>query len=286
VAEDAKTVRIKEEFLGALRKRAGANSLRFLDIGCKDGAFIRHLAPRNPDVRFVGVDIDSSNLPKSRGMTKFLEADGTSLPFEPGQFDIVTSFDVIEHIPWYLQEKHIDECSRVLRPGGRLIISTGNLLTPTGGHNDLPMDFQFFGLLCAEDVRLRSWFWLARRLKRAGFNVQRVRGPRGWRIPNFAKPHWMIQCSKGATPDEAPGRLAQAWWAVVTAMLGVAFGLAYGISVAIKKLKDRNAAAPRQRKSYALCKNSRDGYTCNRLEAHRGKHKAASSTKVYRTWAD
>lgn len=290
MVEDAKTVRAKEEFLGTLRQPGGRKSLKFLDIGCKDGAFIGHLAPRKPNVRFVGVDIDLSNLPKSRGRIQFHEADGTNLPFQDGEFDVVTSFDVIEHIPWYLQEKHIDECARVVRPGGRLVISTGNLLTPTGGHNNLPLDFQFLGWLCAEDVRLRSWFWLGRRLKRAGFRIDSVRGPRGWRIPNFAKPHWMVLCRKARSrrPKTNPGGFVEACWTVVAAMLGAALGLVYSVGLAIRILKEKSGAIPRRRqtKIQLLCKNSRDGHTCNRPEGHPGKHRAASFTKVYRTWVD
>lgn len=51
-----------------------------------------------------------------QGNVTFVRADATDLPFEDNSFDVVTMFDLLEHVP----EDHraIDEARRVLRPGG------------------------------------------------------------------------------------------------------------------------------------------------------------------------
>src|SRR5918911_727457 len=47
-----------------------------------------------------------------------------ALPFPNASFDIVVSFDVLEHIPD--TDAHLAEVSRVLRPGGAYLIQTPN----------------------------------------------------------------------------------------------------------------------------------------------------------------
>jgi SAM-dependent methyltransferase len=51
---------------------------------------------------------------------------GNRLPFPDGHFDVVLSLEGIEHIDG--QETFLRELRRVLKPGGRLILSTPNML--------------------------------------------------------------------------------------------------------------------------------------------------------------
>ncbi|HKO22883.1 MAG TPA: class I SAM-dependent methyltransferase [Candidatus Eisenbacteria bacterium] len=72
--------------------------VRVLDIGCAFGAFLSALDPRweryGTDVSRYAVEKATAALPDVR----FARADIDAIPF-PGPFDVVTSFDVIEHIP-------------------------------------------------------------------------------------------------------------------------------------------------------------------------------------------
>jgi SAM-dependent methyltransferase len=73
-------------------------------------------------------------LARERGLMHlhFLRADGMALPFAAGQFDLVLSHAVIEHVSdarLYLQE-----CRRVLKPGGRMFLSTAPYLSFAGAH--------------------------------------------------------------------------------------------------------------------------------------------------------
>lgn len=56
-------------------------------------------------------------------------ADLSSLPVATGVVDVVANFQVIEHLRD--QEEVLAECRRVLRPGGRLLVTTPNRLTFT-----------------------------------------------------------------------------------------------------------------------------------------------------------
>jgi len=53
--------------------------------------------------------------------SKILVQDVTALSFENNEFDVLMSFDVLEHVPDY--QAAIREFSRVLKPGGWLIVS-------------------------------------------------------------------------------------------------------------------------------------------------------------------
>jgi GT2 family glycosyltransferase/SAM-dependent methyltransferase len=53
---------------------------------------------------------------------RFVVGDATQLPFAEGSFDVVTFFDVLEHIP--NDARAATEAMRVLRPGGFILVTT------------------------------------------------------------------------------------------------------------------------------------------------------------------
>jgi dolichol-phosphate mannosyltransferase len=88
------------------------------DIGCGSS----HILAAMPQA--VGVDLRHDKLCFMRRTNKMLvQGDGMCLPFDKDRFDCVISSEVIEHIP-NENGTHIDECTRVLKPGGILILGT------------------------------------------------------------------------------------------------------------------------------------------------------------------
>lgn len=61
--------------------------------------------------------------------THFAQADLTHLPLAANSFDTIINSQVIEHLPD--QPAFMDECYRVLRPGGEFFVATPNRITFT-----------------------------------------------------------------------------------------------------------------------------------------------------------
>ncbi len=98
---------------------------RILDIGGGTGrtasALIQNgfevtVLDRNENIMRFGREIHSSLI--------FIKGDAYRLPFKSGIFDEVLLEEIVEHFDD--QEKAIEEVHRVLRPGGRVILSTPN----------------------------------------------------------------------------------------------------------------------------------------------------------------
>lgn len=104
-----------------------------LDIACGEGYGSALLAQRA--ARVTGVDLAPAAIAHARSCyagrpnLEFREADCAALPFADASFDVVVSFETIEHIT--AQEAFLDEVRRVLRPGGFVVLSCPNKIEYT-----------------------------------------------------------------------------------------------------------------------------------------------------------
>src|SRR5215210_5413228 len=96
---------------------------RVLDLGCGAGRFVAAL--RDAGAEPVGVEIAGAALERARAVVpgadlRLLEPDG-SIPLEHGSIDLVWCSEVLEHVA---DGTHLlQEARRVLRPGGRLLLT-------------------------------------------------------------------------------------------------------------------------------------------------------------------
>ena len=103
---------------------------RVLEIGFGEGYGTDYLAQTAAEV--TGVDMAPGNIPRAqakyrRTNLRFLHMPGPRLEFPAGSFDVVGSFQVIEHIPETQLLDHLHEVRRVLAPRGLYCLSTLNL---------------------------------------------------------------------------------------------------------------------------------------------------------------
>ncbi|MGS2612925.1 class I SAM-dependent methyltransferase [Micromonospora sp. LZ34] len=100
-----------------------------LDAGCGDGSFLAQLDAQvgDPAVSWVGVDYSEHQLAKAAMLPyQFHKCDlGEGIPLPDASVDLVHAAEVIEHL--YDPDLLVEECARVLRPGGHLVVTTPNL---------------------------------------------------------------------------------------------------------------------------------------------------------------
>ncbi len=123
----------------ALLRPYGALSGRLvLDVGAGPVQFAEAFAAAG--ARYVAVDADPAALrvPRPAG-TAALAGLGEQLPVRDGSIDVCFSSNLVEHVPapWRFAE----ELVRVTRPGGLVVVSYTNWLSPWGGHECSPWHF-------------------------------------------------------------------------------------------------------------------------------------------------
>jgi SAM-dependent methyltransferase len=96
---------------------------RLLDIGCSSG-WLGPLVISKGFNAYVGIDRVIVGLERPGAGMTFVEGSVLNLPFGEKNFDAVSMFDVIEHLPKGEEGHALREAHRVLRPGGRLYFST------------------------------------------------------------------------------------------------------------------------------------------------------------------
>jgi 2-polyprenyl-3-methyl-5-hydroxy-6-metoxy-1,4-benzoquinol methylase len=101
---------------------------KILDLGCGGGIFLKTLTKERFDI--TGLDISTKLLKKinPEGLQlSLVNADaGVTLPFKNGSFNLILSFDIIEHIPD--NKTTLTEISRILIRNGDVLVTVPNLL--------------------------------------------------------------------------------------------------------------------------------------------------------------
>jgi ubiquinone/menaquinone biosynthesis C-methylase UbiE len=120
-AEDGRGIHILGQFLSSLPKAA-----HVLDAGCGQGTpVLRQLSEL---ATAVGMDFSRTQLglaTENAPRASLIQGDMTNLPVKSSLIDAITAYHSLIHIPIEEHQLVIDEFARILRPGGRLLLSEG-----------------------------------------------------------------------------------------------------------------------------------------------------------------
>ena len=140
---------------------------RVLDVACGTGVVARECACRGATV--TGLDLNESMLSVARRISPDIDwrqADASDLPFEDGTFDAVVCQFGLMFFPE--REKSLSEQWRILAPGGRLAVSTWDVI------EQIPIYVAMVGLIerhgggdAAQVLRAPFWFGDKTNLTRA-----------------------------------------------------------------------------------------------------------------------
>jgi 2-polyprenyl-3-methyl-5-hydroxy-6-metoxy-1,4-benzoquinol methylase len=81
-----------------------AQPASLLDVGCGEGVLVQRLAGRLPATRVVGVDLQEASIQAGWARhgadnLSYRTMEGGELPFDDGEFDMVSAIEVLEHVP-------------------------------------------------------------------------------------------------------------------------------------------------------------------------------------------
>jgi SAM-dependent methyltransferase len=173
---------------------------RVLEVGCGEGYGTDLLA--GVAGRIVGVDYDALTVAHARRTYprgRFVRGNLAALPVRTGSVDVLATLQVIEHV-WNHAE-FVGECRRVLRPDGRLLVTTPNRLTFSPGLDEPVNPFHTKEFTAHELVDL---------LTRGRFEIERVYGLHaGARLAALDEVHGgsFVAAQLAGSPDAWPAPL-------------------------------------------------------------------------------
>ena len=129
-----------EQLMGIWSRKAGdvfldwlapSRGLRWIDVGCGNGAFTELLVERCAPIEVQGIDPSEGQLAFARtrpsaGLAKFHQGDAMALPFPAGSFDAAVMALVIVFVPE--PKKSIEEMVRVVGRGGTVATYVWDML--------------------------------------------------------------------------------------------------------------------------------------------------------------
>jgi len=135
--------KIAKNHLGQCRPH---NSVEWLDFGCGTGGLLRFLSSNARELvdpgtvlKVTGYDV-GSYVPRLSGSGAFGIVDFEALNTMTSAFNVISCIEVLEHLPE--PRPVLQLLSRLLKPGGLLILTTGNMQSPIAKFRGLSFGYR------------------------------------------------------------------------------------------------------------------------------------------------
>jgi SAM-dependent methyltransferase len=132
------------------------NNKDVVEVACGTGPGLGYLLEKAKTL--VASDISEPILQIARNHYKdrlnLEEFDACNMPFERESKDVIIIFEAIYYLPDF--KKFINECSRVLRPGGLILIATAN--KDLIDFNPSPYTYRYYGVSELNNIFLENGF--------------------------------------------------------------------------------------------------------------------------------
>jgi SAM-dependent methyltransferase len=113
----------------ATHARPAGGGGRALDLGCAMGFYVQRLAADGWEAHGIDLSDFAVGEGRARGIANLQVGSVDDVPFGDATFDLVTSIDVIEHLPLHVARGMVQEIRRLLRPGGLALVATPNVVS-------------------------------------------------------------------------------------------------------------------------------------------------------------
>ena len=169
IEKDKKYSWMENYFLSNLNSELLKNKT-LLDLGCFTGGRLSAWYENYELKKAYGIDINpifkiaaEEFVSKKKINADFKTGIGENLPYENNFFDFVASTDTFEHVQDL--EKSMDECFRVLKPGGMLLAVFPQFLQPFESHLNFVTYLPFL-----------HWFFDSNKISEKYFEILKERG--------------------------------------------------------------------------------------------------------------
>jgi SAM-dependent methyltransferase len=204
--------RLSATLLGERLLREG---MAVLDAGCGTGGFLRFVLDTGSPGRTCGIDVSSAAIELARRRVPEAElhvAPLWEIPLEAGEFDLIVTNDVLQHLPEDRVADSLAELRRLQPRGGALLVRTNGALRLRRER---------------EDWRAYDRRTLVRALEQAGYRCGRVTHvnliPSLWALARGNAPHAPTEERHGvatAAPSPVLSRIATGLLAAEAQYLG------------------------------------------------------------------